>query len=366
MGTPYYMSPEQCRGRDVDHRTDVYSFGIMVYQMLTGQLPFTGQDFMEILMKQISENPVPASQLVPEIPAEVDKILNWMMAKDSVRSRFEDRTHGISYTEFSYMLLQAYDFYRLFEDRGCRLQMGASDQWGNITAGIELIRRKTGKEAYGLTCALLLTSSGEKFGKSAGNAVWLDAGLTSPHSFYQFWFNQPDDKVESLLKAFTFLTTETIDETVKAARTEDAGRRLLQRKLAYETTKFVHGEDAASQGERCADLRQGKLSLREIGVAEEIFGAFEGVPRTDFTKAPLLSIPLRMLFMHPNIGLIPSASEWRRQLAQGAIYVNDERVVPRTGEEPRVKDSDILYGKVVVLRRGKKDYALVRVVDEPS
>ncbi len=290
--------------------------------------------------------------------------VNWMVAKESVRARLEDREHGISFTEFSYMLLQAYDFLHLHKEHGCRLQMGGSDQWGNITAGIELIRRQAGGEAFGLTSPLLLDASGKKFGKSEGGTVWLESSRTSPYEFYQFWFNQPDAQAEGLLRAFTLMPDGEIEETIEQARRSDPGERVLQRRLAFEVTNLVHGENAASSGARGSELRRGGLRLQEIGVAEEIFEAFEGAPRIDFPRSLLVGTSLRVLFTHQGVGLIRSTSDWRRHLAQGSIYLNDERVKPPPGApEPKIEEHDVLYGKVVVLRRGKKDYALVRVID---
>ncbi len=289
--------------------------------------------------------------------------VNAMMAKDSVRARLEDRDQGISFTEFSYMLLQAYDFYRLWKDRGCRLQTGGSDQWGNITAGIDLIRRKEGGEAYGLTCPLLLTPDGKKFGKSAGNAVWLDPAMTSPYRFYQFWMHQEDGAAASLLAPYTFLPMEEI-ASLRAAPPET---RACQRRLAAEVTAFVHGRDAAARAERASRVLFGEGSIRDLDAAtlEEVFAEVPGITRP---RAAVVGPPaaLRELFLAPELKLVPSAGEYWRQVDQGALYVNGERV-PKPAERKKdvpVSPESLIEGRILVLRRGKRDYAIVRVTGE--
>ncbi|MCK6481587.1 MAG: tyrosine--tRNA ligase [Planctomycetes bacterium] len=282
--------------------------------------------------------------------------VNWMMAKDSVRTRLEDREGGISFTEFSYMLLQAYDFWRLWKDRGCRLQTGASDQWGNITAGIELIRRRSGGEAFGLTCPLLLAPDGRKFGKSAGNAVWLDPALTSPYRFYQFWMNQEDGQAAALLGPYTLLPLEE----VAALRAEAAAapeRRIAQRRLAAEATAFVHGRDAAARAERASRVLFGEGSIRDLDAAtlEEVFAEVPGIERP-FSAVVGPPTALRDLFTDPALGLLQSSGEFRRALEQGALYLNGERAAGGA-----IPAEALVEGRLLVLRRGKKDYALVRV-----
>jgi len=281
--------------------------------------------------------------------------VNWMMAKDSVRARLEDRDQGISYTEFAYMLLQAYDFYRLWKDRGCRLQMGASDQWGNITAGIELIRRKDGGEAYGLTCPLLLTPDGKKFGKSAGNAVWLDANLTSPYRFFQFWMNQEDALASTLLAAYTFLPMDEV-AALRADAAKAPEKRVVQRRLAREVTEFVHGKDAAARAVKVSGFLFGEVALKDLD--EATLAALEGAIPT--VTRPALQ-PIAATFS--DAGLVKGSSEFKRLLAQGAIYVNNVAVPKDADGKAAPRKSDLLFGKFLVLRRGKKDYALVRVVE---
>lgn len=290
--------------------------------------------------------------------------VNWMMAKDSVRARLEDREQGISYTEFSYMLLQAYDFLRLHEDRGCLLQTGASDQWGNITAGIELIRRRTGRQAYGLTCPLLLAPDGRKFGKSVEGAVWLDPARTSPYRFFQFWMNQGDALASALLAAYTFLPMEEV-EAVRATAAAEPEKRLAHRRLAVEVTAFVHGREAAARAEGAAGVLFGEGSVRDLDAAalEEVLAE---VPSAERTRSALLGSPsaLRELFTDPTLGLLPSASAFWRSLDQGALYLNGERLPP-PAEKRRDRplgEGDLLEGRLLVLRKGKREYALVRVV----
>ena len=290
--------------------------------------------------------------------------VNWMMAKDSVRARLEDREQGISFTEFSYMLLQAYDFLRLHEDHGCRLQMGASDQWGNITAGIELIRKKTGGRAFGLTSPLLLTPAGKKFGKSVEGAVWLDPARTSPYRFYQFWMNQEDALASTLLAAFTFLPMEEV-AAVRAAAAAAPQKRLAQRRLARETTLFVHGKDAADRAEKASGVLFGEGALRDLDAAtlEEVFAEVPGVtlPRSAVLGPPAA---LREIFTRPDLGLLSSTGDYWRQREQGALYVNGERLLPpaEKRKDTALDPAALIEGRLLVLRRGKKDYALVRVV----
>ena len=281
--------------------------------------------------------------------------VNWMMAKDSVRARLEDRSQGISYTEFAYMLLQAYDYYRLWKDRGCRLQMGASDQWGNITAGIELIRRRDGGEAFGLTCPLLLTPDGKKFGKSAGNAVWLDPERTSAYRFFQFWMNQEDALAADLLGAYTFLPVEEVaavrDETAKSPE-----KRAAQRRLAREVTAFVHGKDAADRAEKAARVLFGEGSLRDLDGAT-LREVFESVPALRRPKSAATTDSYAALFCDPALALCASKGEFKRMLAQKALSVNDAPLAAET-----VRAEDLLPGGVLILRKGKKSYGMVEYV----
>jgi tyrosyl-tRNA synthetase len=286
--------------------------------------------------------------------------VNSMMARDSVRTRLEDRAQGISFTEFSYMLLQAYDFWRLYATRGVRLQLGGSDQWGNIVGGVELIRRREGAEAFGVTCPLLLAADGRKFGKSAGNAVWLDGAMTPPSDFYQFFINQDDATAATLLGAYTFLP---MDE-VRALREESKAapeKRIAQRRVAFEVTRFVHGEAAAREAEA-----QAARVFRRDGIegldADALLARYGGVPTFrfpgDFDAA---AGPLTALAAFVRTGLCKSGSDFRRKLAEGALHLNEVRLPASAvdGGDALLPSSKAVSGRVLLLRKGKKEFALV-------
>ena len=281
--------------------------------------------------------------------------VNYMMAKESVRRRLEDREHGISYTEFSYMTLQAYDFFHLYETHGCLVQGGGSDQWGNITAGIELIRRKRGVEAYGITFPLVKTAAGEKFGKSAGNAIWLDPRRTSPYEFYQFWVRTDDQDVEAYMKYFTFLEVDEI-EALCAAHREDPGQRGAQKTLATEVTRLVHGEQglaAATQASRA--LFGGAVT----GLSdEELLAIFKDVPSTEISRGRFAEgVPVVELLA--ETGACKSRGEARRLINNGGAYVNNERL---SDAERVLGPADLASDSVLILRTGKKNYHLVRLI----
>jgi tyrosyl-tRNA synthetase len=274
--------------------------------------------------------------------------VNHMLAKESVRSRLEDREHGISYTEFSYMLLQAFDFLHLFEREGCRIQGGGSDQWGNITAGIELIRRKSAGQAFGITFPLLTTSSGEKFGKSAGNAVWLDAERTSPYQFYQYWINTDDRDVERFLKLFTFLDLEAIAELAAAPKEQ----RVAQKRLAAEITRLVHGDDAVAKA----------LKASEVLFGGEVAGMTDRDLSNIFADVPSFNIDLTSPVRIPDLlvksGAAKSKTEAIRLVAGGGVYLNNRRVETA---DMHVTRGDLASETMFVLRVGKKSYYLGRV-----
>jgi tyrosyl-tRNA synthetase len=274
--------------------------------------------------------------------------VNHMLAKESVRSRLEDREHGISYTEFSYMLLQAYDFLHLFEHDACRIQGGGSDQWGNITAGIELIRRKTGGQAFGITFPLLTTSSGEKFGKSAGNAIWLDANKTSPYQFYQYWINTDDRDVERFLKLFTFLDLEEI----AAIMANPPESRAAQKRLAAEVTKLVHGPDSLNQAQKASDVLFGgdMTGLTDRDLAE----IFADVPSFEID----LSNPVKIGDALVRAGAAKSKGEAARLVAGGGVYLNNRRI---EGSDTQIQASDRASESMLILRVGKKNYYLGRI-----
>lgn len=280
--------------------------------------------------------------------------VNYMMAKDSVKSRLNSE-EGISYAEFSYMLLQAYDFLHLFEHHGCRLQAGGSDQWGNITAGVELIRRVHGERAYGLVYPLVTTADGAKLGKTAQGAVWLNAERTSPYQFYQFWLNQDDADVIDYLKYFTWLTRDEIEGLGQklAAHPE---RREAQRTLAQEMTRMIHGETALAKAEQAAAVLFGG----EIAglTAAEIQEIFVDAPSSRQPKPAFEGDGMPVVELLAETDLARSKGQARRLVEGGGVYVNNQRV----GDiEQAVALDDAIEGRFVVLRRGKKTYHLVRI-----
>ena len=272
--------------------------------------------------------------------------ISYMLAKDSVDSRLQS---GISYTEFSYMVLQAYDFLKLNEAYDCQLQIGGSDQWGNITAGIDLIRRSNGNKAYGLTGPLVTKADGTKFGKSEGGAVWLDAAKTSPYEFWQFWINAEDQKVVDYLKVFTFLEHDAIrhlEESVQNA----PEKREAQRALADEVTALVHSKEASQQAQRISHaLFYGEFSA--LG-EEEILQGFHDIPTHSMETE---SLPLVDLLVESKV--CSSKREARQDVQNGAIYINGDRC---TELNRTLGTGDGLCGKYLIIRRGKKKYTLVQ------
>ena len=276
--------------------------------------------------------------------------VNYMLAKDSVKSRLSG--DGISYTEFSYMLLQAHDFLHLYQHKNCKLQVGGSDQWGNITAGLELIRRKVQGDAYALSFPLITNSEGKKFGKSEGNAVWLSAQHTSPYKFHQFWLNVQDAEAIRLLKIFTLETKEKIAE-VEALMQTAPEKRDAQRLLADSITTFVHGAEATADAKKCAQaLFSGALS--ELS-NEQILEVFDDAPSSTITRAQVEELDILTLL---STTVSKSKGEARRLVQGGGIYLDSERV---SNEALKLKETAILSKGFVVLRSGKKNYHLVRL-----
>ena len=270
----------------------------------------------------------------------------YMLAKDSVASRL---AAGISYTEFSYMTLQAYDFLRLLQDHQCELQIGGSDQWGNITAGSDLIRRATSKKAFGLTNPLVTKADGGKFGKSERGAVWMDAAKTSPYQFYQFWVNSDDESALNYLRFFTFLGRKEIGEIEEVTRSRPE-KREAQRRLAAEVTETVHGKDAANTAEKISQaLFYG--NLQELAEAE-IEEGFNDVPSHSMVEEELNLVDLLA-----TSKVSSSKRQAREDIKNGAIYVNGERC---TELDRAMRKSDGLHGKFLVIRRGKSKYTLIR------
>ncbi len=278
--------------------------------------------------------------------------VNYMIAKESVRRRLEDREQGISYTEFSYMLLQAHDFLQLFDGCGCTIQAGGSDQWGNITAGIDLVRKTRGAEVYGFTHPLLATASGEKFGKSAGNAVWLDARRTSPYQFYQFWVKTEDADVERYLKLFTFERIEAI-EAAAAAHRENPERREAQKLLAARMTEIVHGKEGLDEAVRASEALFGK-ELSGLS-DEDLASIFADVPSETMDRA-LLTTGLRLSQALVTAGACSSKSEATRLIQAGGVYLNNRRV----NADAPLTEADLASKSMLVFRTGKRNFYLVR------
>ncbi|HVX51836.1 MAG TPA: tyrosine--tRNA ligase [Chitinophagaceae bacterium] len=282
--------------------------------------------------------------------------VNYMMAKDSVKKRIEGDA-GISYTEFAYQLMQGYDFYWLYTNKNCKLQMGGSDQWGNIVTGTELIRRKAGGEAFAFTCPLLTKADGTKFGKTEKGNVWLDPVRTSPYQFYQFWLNAADEDAKKWIKIFTFLTQEDI-----AALTEehdkDASKRVLQKELAKHITVFVHGEDEYNK----AIETTGKLFANQDAPAETLsvddLENMEGVVRFNFAKARL-DEGVDVVSFLAETGILPSKGEARKMVQNGGISINRTKV---ESMQMPVNSGLLLHNKYLLVQRGKKNYYLVKAM----
>ena len=272
--------------------------------------------------------------------------INQMVAKDSVKTRFERPDQGISYTEFSYMLLQAYDYLQLFQHHDCRLQIGGSDQWGNITMGVDLIRRIEGAGVYGLTTPLVLKADGTKFGKSEDGTVWLDPGLTSPYQLYQFLLHTEDTVVGAYLRYFTFLGHDEI-LALDAETASQPQKRGAARALAREVCTMVHGPDETERAERAS----GALFGEEIASLDEqtLLDVVGDAPSTHLPKSAL---PMSLVDALSSTGLVSSKAEARRAIDQGGAYVNNRRAE----EDRALDDSDLLYGRYLVLRRGRRDY----------
>ena len=283
--------------------------------------------------------------------------VNQMIQRDSVKSRFESREEGISYTEFSYMLLQAYDFLELHRRYGCRLQSGASDQWGNIVSGVDLVRRLEGKTVYGLTTPLLTDASGKKYGKSEKGAVYLDPTLTSPYAFYQFWLNTEDANVERFLRWLTVRPREEIEALAAAPGAE----RLGQRALAQDLTRRVHGDAELARVLRATEALFGGGDLRGLG-GDLLLEALAAAPSAPVARDRFAGDGALVVDLLAEVGACPSKSDARRQLGAGGIAVNG---VPlgTSSADVKVTAGDLIEGRLVVLRRGKRNNYVIRVAD---
>ena len=284
--------------------------------------------------------------------------VNYMMAKDSVKKRLAaNADHGMSFTEFSYQLLQGYDFLYLYEHEGCRLQMGGSDQWGNITTGTELIRRMNGGEAFAITCPLITKADGTKFGKTEGGNVWLDPKRTSPYKFYQFWLNVSDEDAAKYIKIFTDLTQEEIAK-LEEEQAADPGLRPLQKRLAKEITTMVH---SAADYEMAVEASQILFSNKANDILHKIdestlLSVFEGVPQFEISKAKLEEGIPAISLLTDEAAVFPSQGEMKKMTQGGGVSINKEKL---TDQNATIGTADLLNGKYILAQRGKKNYYLL-------
>ena len=284
--------------------------------------------------------------------------VNYMMAKDSVKKRLAaNADHGMSFTEFSYQLLQGYDFLYLYEHEGCRLQMGGSDQWGNITTGTELIRRMNGGEAFAITCPLITKADGTKFGKTEGGNVWLDPKRTSPYKFYQFWLNVSDEDAAKYIKIFTDLTQEEIAK-LEEEQAADPGLRPLQKRLAKEITTIVH---SAADYEMAVEASQILFSNKANDILHKIdestlLSVFEGVPQFEISKAKLEEGIPAISLLTDEAAVFPSKGEMKKMTQGGGVSINKEKL---TDQNATIGTADLLNGKYILAQRGKKNYYLL-------
>lgn len=285
--------------------------------------------------------------------------VNYMMAKESVKKRISGEYDGMSFTEFTYQLFQGYDFLHLYEQLGCKLQIGGSDQWGNITTGTELIRRKASGKAYALTTPLVTKADGTKFGKTESGNIWLDADKTSVYKFYQFWVNATDLDAENWIKIFTFLDQDTCESLIEEHR-KDPGYRALQKRLAEEVTVMVHGRDAYETAvEASAILFSKKVSPEQWNKMDSatLLEVFEGVPQATIDRSSIENGVDMVAFCNDLTGFLKSNAEVRRALKENSLSINKNKV----SEDKVVNTDDIIAGNMILLQRGKKNYFLVIV-----
>ena len=284
--------------------------------------------------------------------------VNYMMSKDSVKKRLSrESTEGMSFTEFTYQLLQGYDFLYLFTHRGVKLQLGGADQWGNITTGTELIRRTGAGEAFALTCPLIKKADGGKFGKTEKGNIWLDPAKTSPYQFYQFWLNVSDDDAEKYIKIFTLLDRKTIEDAIEAHR-QQPERRELQKLLAREVTVMVHGQAEYDMAVKASGILFGKATTEDLRSLDEktFLAVFDGVPTFGIRREDLPVGILDALAVHTQI--FPSKGEARKMIQQNGLSLNKEKVTDIARE---LGEQDIIDGKYMLVQKGKKDYYIIVV-----
>lgn len=284
--------------------------------------------------------------------------VNYMMAKDSVKKRIEGET-GISYTEFAYQLMQGYDFYWLFQNKGVKLQMGGSDQWGNIITGTEIIRKKTGGDAFAFTCPLIKKADGGKFGKTEKGNVWLDPEKTSPFHFYQFWLNATDTDATQWIKIFTFLEKDEI-ESIVHLHNEDPGKRLLQKRMAEEITRFIHGQEELEKAIQTTEkLFSGNAAenIKDLSV-EELLNSLEGVPVVDMDKSKI-EAGLDLVTLLTEAGIFASKGEARKMIVGGGVSLNKEKI---SDANLMIDNSFSLHSTYLLVQKGKKNYYLIRFI----
>jgi len=283
--------------------------------------------------------------------------VNYMMAKDSVKKRVSGEGDGMSFTEFTYQLFQGYDFLHLYENKNCKLQMGGSDQWGNITTGTELVRRKAQGKAYAMTCPLITKADGTKFGKSEGGNIWLDKSRTSVYKFYQYWLNSSDEDAEDFIKKFTFLNKEEIEKLITEHK-EAPHMRLLQKTIAKEVTILVHSEADYENAVKASSILFGKSTADDLKSLDEqtFLDVFSGVPQAEVTKAQI-DAGLDIVAAFADTGFLKSNGEVRRALKENSISVNKEKV--KDGFS--ISTNDLIADAYVLLQRGKKSYFLLKV-----
>lgn len=286
--------------------------------------------------------------------------VNYMMAKDSVKKRLGSESQvGMSFTEFTYQLLQGYDFLYLYQNYNCTLQMGGSDQWGNITTGTELVRRKAGGKAYAITCPLITKADGTKFGKTEGGNIWLDKNRTSPYKFYQYWLNASDADAENYIKIFTFLSREEIDALIEEHK-ETPHLRLLQKRIAEEVTVLVHSKEDLANAQRASQILFGKSTSEDLKQLDNatFLDVFDGVPQAQMEKAALADGVEIISALAGEGKLLKSNGEARRALKENSISVNKTKV----SDQKKITAADLINDRYVLLQRGKKSYFILEFV----
>ena len=287
--------------------------------------------------------------------------VNYMMAKDSVQKRLNGEARdGLSFTEFTYQLLQGYDFLHLYKSKGCKLQLGGNDQWGNMTTGTELIRRTLGNEseAFALTCPLITKSDGKKFGKTESGNIWLDPKRTTPYAFYQFWLNVSDDDAERYIKIFTSLEKEVVDSLITEHK-QDPGRRILQRRLAEEVTIMVHSQADLDMAIEASNILFGKATKESLLKLDEqtLLDVFEGVPHFELSK-DVLGQPAIEIFTREDAQIFPSKGEMRKMVQGGGVSLNKEKLETF---DRIISAEDLIDEKYLLVQRGKKNYYLITI-----